>query len=148
MARKHQALLPQLNRDSNHRKALFRILLVDLIENGVLNTTVTKAKIIKRHFDKLASKAKEGTLASRRAVISKLGKPESANRLVDTIMPLMGDRTSGFTTIKKVSVRKGDATPMATLKLMVEVPARVAKVSAKKAESKATSTKKETKKAK
>lgn len=118
MAFKHQAKLPKLNRDANHRKALFRIQLCELIENGSLTTTVTKAKIAKRHFDKLVTKALEGTLASRRLVIAELGKAKVAHKLVDAIAPNFGDRKSGFTSIRKVAVRKGDAVAMATLKIL------------------------------
>lgn len=122
MAVKHQAKLPKLNRDSNHRKALFKIQLAELIENGSLTTTVTKAKIIKRLFDKLVTKAKENTLSSRRLVIAELGKAKVANKLVDTIAPALGDRTSGFTSIRKVDVRRGDSTAIATLKLLAVFP--------------------------
>jgi large subunit ribosomal protein L17 len=122
MGRRHQSKLPKLNRDSNSRKSLFREQLKSLIEHGKLTTTVTKAKIIKRLFDKLAAKATEGTLASRRNVSATLGSPKSANRLVDAIIPVMGGRKSGFTTIQKVSVQKGDATSIATLSLMAMPP--------------------------
>lgn len=138
MAVKHQSKLPKLNRDSNHRKSLFRNQLTDLIENGSLTTTLTKAKIIKRLFDKLVTTAKGGTLASRRRVISSLGSSKLANKLVDSITPVLGDRTSGYTTLKKVSIRKGDATTLATLKLVAtppveeEKPAKEKKVVAKK----------------
>lgn len=132
MSRRHQSKLPKLNRDSNSRKSLFRNQLKSLIEHGKLTTTVTKAKVIKRLFDKLAAKATQGTLASRRNVAATLASPKTANRLVDAIIPVMGGRKSGFTTIQKVSVRKGDATSMATLTLMamppvIEKPAKVKK---------------------
>ena len=135
MGRRHQSKLPKLNRDSNSRKSLFREQLKSLIEYGKLTTTVTKAKIIKRLFDKLAAKATEGTLASRRNVAATLGSPKSANRLVDAIIPVMGGRKSGFTTIQKVSVQKGDATSIATLSLMAMPPVveKVAKVKKVKA---------------
>lgn len=135
MGRRHQSKLPKLNRDSNSRKSLFREQLKSLIEYGKLTTTVTKAKIIKRLFDKLAAKATEGTLASRRNVSATLGSPKSANRLVDAIIPVMGGRKSGFTTIQKVSVQKGDATSIATLSLMAMPPVveKVAKVKKVKA---------------
>jgi len=122
MAVKHQSRLPKLNRDSNHRKALFRNQLKKLITYGFLTTTTTKAKIIKRLFDKLVTKAKQGTLSSRRSVIASLGNTTSANRLVDTIAPVLSDRLSGFTTIQKVDVRRGDSTSMATLKLVTAIP--------------------------
>jgi large subunit ribosomal protein L17 len=118
MGRRHQSKLPKLNRDSNSRKSLFKIQLRALIENGKITTTVTKAKVIKRLFDKLAAKASQGTLASRRNVAATLSSPKTANRLVDAIIPVMGGRKSGFTTIQKVSVRKGDATTLATLSLI------------------------------
>jgi len=132
MGRRHQSKLPKLNRDSNSRKSLFRVQLKSLIEYGKLTTTVSKAKVIKRLFDKLAAKATEGTLASRRNVASTLGSPKTANRLIDAIIPLMGTRKSGFTTLQKVFVQKGDATSIATLSLMA-MPPIVEKVVDKKA---------------
>jgi large subunit ribosomal protein L17 len=145
MGRRHQSKLPKLNRDSNSRKSLFRVQLRSLIEFGKLNTTVTKAKIIKRLFDKLAAKATEGTLASRRNVSATLGSPKAANKLIDAIIPVMGGRKSGFTTIQKVSVQKGDATSIATLSLMAMPPVIEKKVEAKKIKAAPV---KETKKAK
>lgn len=132
MGRRHQSKVSKLNRDSNSRKSLFRIQLRSLIEYGKLTTTVTKAKIIKRLFDKLASKATEGTLASRRNIASTLASPKTANRLIDAIIPVMGDRKSGFTTIQKVSVQKGDAVSMATLSLIAMPPILEKKEKAKK----------------
>ncbi len=122
MAVKHQSRLPKLNRDANNRKALFRNQLIELIKNGSLTTTVTKAKIIKRLFDKLVTKAKQGTLSSRRNVIATLGNPASGNRLVDAVAPALSERSSGYTTIQKTNVRRGDSTTMALLKLMAVVP--------------------------
>lgn len=122
MGRRHQSKLPKLNRDSNSRKSLFRVQLKSLIEYGKLTTTISKAKIIKRLFDKLAAKATEGTLSSRRNVASTLGSPKTANKLIDSIIPVMGTRKSGFTTLQKVSVQKGDATSLATLSLMAMPP--------------------------
>ena len=114
---------------------MFRVQLSSLIEFGKLTTTITKAKVIKRLFDKLAAKATEGTLSSRRNVASTLGSPKTANRLIDAIIPVMGGRKSGFTTMQKVSVRKGDATSLATLSLMA-MPPVMEKVAAKKVETK------------
>lgn len=145
MGRRHQSKVSKLNRDSNSRKSLFRIQLRSLIEYGKLTTTVTKAKIIKRLFDKLASKATEGTLASRRNVASTLASPKTANRLIDAIIPVMGGRKSGFTTIQKVSVQKGDAVSIATLSLIAMPPILEKKEKAKKEK---TTPVKETKKVK
>ena len=128
MGRRHQSKIPKLNRDSNSRKSLFRVQLKALIENGKITTTVTKAKILKRLFDKLAAKATEGTLSSRRNVAATLGSPKTANRLIDAIIPVMGGRKSGFTTIQKVSVQRGDAVSLATLTLIAQAPAAEKKI--------------------
>lgn len=148
MSRRHQSKLPKLNRDSNSRKSLFKVQLRSLIENGKLTTTVTKAKIIKRLFDKLAAKATEGTLTSRRNVAATLGSPKLANKLIDSIIPVMGGRKSGFTTIQKVSVQKGDATSMATLTLMAMPPVVEKKVENKTKETSKKEVKKVVKKEK
>ncbi|HCQ30808.1 TPA: 50S ribosomal protein L17 [Candidatus Collierbacteria bacterium] len=122
MGRRHHSIIAKLNRNTKERKSLFRIQLKQLIELGSLITTVTKAKIIKRLFDRLAAKASGGTLSSRRLVAAELGSPKSANRLVDLIIPAMGGRRSGFTTIQKVGVRRGDSTSTASISLIVPLP--------------------------
>jgi len=148
MGRRHQSKLPKLNRDSNSRKSLFRVQLRSLIEYGKLTTTVTKAKVIKRLFDKLAAKATEGTLASRRNVSATLGSPKTANRLIDSIIPVMGGRKSGFTTIQKVSVQRGDATSIATLSLIAMPPVVEKKAEVKETKTPVKDTKKTVKKEK
>lgn len=142
MGRRHHSIIAKLNRNTKQRKHLFKIQLNQLIELGSLTTTVTKAKVIKRLFDRLAAKATDNTLASRRSVAADLSSPKNANRLVDLIVPSMGGRRSGFTSIQKVGVRRGDSTSTASLTLVVPIPAAPEKsAKAKKAE-----VKKETKK--
>lgn len=128
MGRLHHSKLSKLNRNTKERKSLFKVQLRQLIELGKITTTVTKAKIIKRLFDKLAAKATEATLADRRNIATQLSSPKTANRLVDHIIPVMGGRRSGFTTIQKVGIRKGDSTPTASLSLVVPLPAEPVKV--------------------
>ncbi len=123
MGRRHHSIIAKLNRNTKQRKSLFRIQLRQLIELGSITTTVAKAKVIKRLFDKLAAKASNGTLASRRLVAADLGNPKIANRLVDLIIPTMGGRRSGFTSIQKVGIRKGDSTSTASLTLVAPLPA-------------------------
>ena len=132
MGRRHHSKLPKLNRNTAQRASLFKVQLKQLIENGVLTTTVTKAKVIKRLFDRLAAKAVDGTLADRRNIAANLSSPKSANKLFDLIVPSMGGRKSGFTSIQKAGVRKGDATATATLTLVVPIPAMPEVVKAEK----------------
>ncbi len=137
MSRKHRVRKIKLSRTYNQRKALIKGLVVSLIDTGKVTTTITKAKVLKSRFDKLAAKAQPGTLHARRQIYSAISNNKAANKLVDTIVPLMPNRRGGFTTIEKTTIRRGDAAVMATVKLSVPVP-EVKKVETKKEDKKKT----------
>jgi len=139
--------MQKFNRNYNQRKALFKSQLQSLITWGKLTTTQPKAKVIKRMFDKLVTQAFKGTVAARRLLAGKLSSQEHADRLVDVIAPLLSDRKSGFTTIQKTSVRRGDAVVLSTLKLVKDLPV-VEEVKEVKKEKAKPAVKKTTKKAK
>ena len=149
MSRRHNVKSIALSRNFNQRKALIKGLLNSLIEHGHLSTTLTRAKVTKKYFDKLAAKAQKNTVHTRRQIAAFLSHPQNANKLVDVIAPSMKGRTGGFTTIKKTAVRQGDASPTATLELCVPLPEPVKKEVKKKADKKTdkkTTSKKEAKK--
>lgn len=127
MSRRHNVRSIALSRNYNQRKALIKGLLNSLIEHGYINTTVTRAKVTKGYFDKLAAKAQKKDIHSRRQIAAFLSHPKNANKLMDLIAPSMTGRTGGFTTIKKTGIRRGDASPMATLELCVPLPEPVKK---------------------
>lgn len=114
--------MQNFNRNYNQRKALFKSKLQSLITWGKLTTTEAKAKVIKRQFDKLVTTASKGTVSARRLLAGRLSSQEHADRLVDVIAPLLSDRKSGFTTLQKTAVRRGDAVVMSTLKLVKDLP--------------------------
>src|SRR3989338_5008011 len=135
----------KLNRNRNQRKALMRTQLSALVNFGHLTTTLAKARMMKPLFDKLVTRAKIGTVASRRLLAKELASVASANRLVDVIAPLFPDRVSGYTSSTKNKIRRGDAVTMVTLKLMADLPAPVVKEEKKiKVENKKDAVKKET----
>ena len=117
----------KLNRNRNQRKALVRTQLNALVNLGHLTTTLAKAKMMKPLFDRLITRAKVGTVASRRLLARDLTSVASANRLVDVIAPLFPDRVSGYTSSTKNKIRRGDAVTMVTLKLMADLPVPVVK---------------------
>ena len=117
----------KLNRNRNQRKALVRTQLNALVNLGHLTATLAKAKMMKPLFDKLITRAKVGTVASRRLLARDLASVASANRLVDVIAPLFPDRVSGYTSSTKNKIRRGDAVTMVTLKLMADLPVPVVK---------------------
>lgn len=144
MSRKHRVRKIKLSRTYNQRKALIKGLVVSLIDSGKVTTTITKAKVLKSRFDKLAAKAQKGTVHARRQISASISNHQAANKLVDTIVPLMSKRRGGFTTIEKTTIRRGDAAVMATVKLSVPLP-EVIKEDKKEAKVVKKETKKKTK---
>lgn len=111
---RHRVFGRQLGRSGDKRKALFRNLIGELIIRGKIITTVAKAKAIKPLIDKLVTKAKKGTLAGRRKIFGQLPK-EAAVALVNTIVPQLKARTSGFSRIIRTAPRSGDNAQMVVL---------------------------------
>lgn len=115
---RHRVKKSHFNRDSKHRQAMTKNLVMQLIKHGQITTTNEKAKVIKQLADKLISKAKKGSVASRRQLHEFFGKRDVVNTLVDRVAPVMSDRQSGFTTTQKVGKRRGDNTEMIKLSLV------------------------------
>ena len=114
----------RLRRNSAQRKALLRDLVTDLILNGRIETTVAKAKELKRLADKMVTLGKKGDLAARRSA-AKLVRFEKAEegqfaiqKLFSEIAPKYQDRNGGYTRVLKTGNRRGDAAPMAIIELV------------------------------
>ena len=114
----------RLARSSAARKALLRDLITDLILNGSIKTTVTKANELKRLADKMVTLGKKNTLASRRQA-AKLVRPETdangvyaLNKLFDEIAPRFAERNGGYTRVIKLGVRRGDAAELAVIQFV------------------------------
>lgn len=114
----------KLSRKSSQRKALLRDLITDLILNGRIETTVSKAKELKRLADKMVTLGKTNTLASRRqaAELIRFEKDEEGNyaiqKLFNEIAPKYVDRNGGYTRVLKLGPRRGDATEMAIIEFI------------------------------
>ena len=110
-----------LRRSSSQRKALLRDLVTDLILNGSIETTVTKAKELKRLADKMVTLGKANTLAAKRQAASfiRFEKDEEGNyavqKLFNEIAPKFANRNGGYTRVIKTGFRRGDAAPMAII---------------------------------
>ena len=111
----------RLRRNSAQRKALLRDLVTDLILNGQIETTVVKAKELKRLADKMVTLGKDGALAARRqaAKLVRFEKDAEGNyaiqKLFNEIAPRFANRNGGYTRVIKTGVRRGDATQMAII---------------------------------
>jgi len=112
----------QFGRNSGHRKALLRNLTIALVEHERLETTVPRAKELRRVADRLISWGKDGSLHARRMAQSVLQQHGLVVKLFDDIATRIGDRQGGYTRIIKTRRRFGDGAPMAMIELVCANP--------------------------
>lgn len=123
----------KLGRPTAHRNAMLRGLVTYLLENGKVETTLTRAKEVRAMADKMITLGKENTLASRRAALAYITKEEVVAKLFTQIAPLYADVNGGYTAIYKLGPRRGDAAEMAIITLTKSVDEKVEEKSKKKA---------------
>lgn len=108
----------KLGRTTDHRKAMLRAMVTYLLENGKIETTVTRAKEVRAMAEKMITIGKAGDLHSKRQVLSYVTKEDVAKKLFDEIAPKYADRNGGYTKIVKIGPRRGDAAEMAIIELV------------------------------
>jgi large subunit ribosomal protein L17 len=124
---RHRVQGTAIGRDSQHRKALIRNLLASLFQHGAIETTELKAKVVKRMADKVITKGKPGTLNARRTLEGFFGQRQIVNHIMESVVPAVADRTSGFTRITRLGKRRGDDATMVKIELVSAPVARAAK---------------------
>ena len=115
---RHRKSGRQLNRNSSHRKAMFKNMTVSLIEHEVIKTTVPKAKELKRVAEPLITLAKTDSVANRRLAFARTGSKSAVGKLFSELGPRYQSRPGGYTRILKCGFRSGDAAPMAFIELV------------------------------
>ena len=110
---RHKHGYRKLNRTSSHRKALLKNLAISLIERGQIETTLPKAKELRRFVEKLVTKAKVNDSTAHRLVFAALSNKEATKKLMNEVAPKYEGRNGGYTRIFKTRIRRGDATQMA-----------------------------------
>lgn len=108
----------KLGRTSDQRKAMLRQLTTDLLENGKIKTTVTRAKEVQSVAEKMITLAKKNDLASYRQALAYVTKEDTAKKLFDQIGPKYADRNGGYTRVVRIGFRRGDAAEIAYLELV------------------------------
>jgi large subunit ribosomal protein L17 len=98
--------------------AMLRGLVTLLLENGQVETTLTRAKEVRSLAEKMITLGKKNTLASRRAAFAFITKRAVVSKLFDEIAPKYAERQGGYTQIFKIGPRRGDAAEMAIIKLI------------------------------
>ncbi len=108
----------QLNRNSSHRKAMFRNMAASLMRHEVIKTTLPKAKELRRVAEPLITMAKTDNVHKRRLAFSRLRDREVVTKLFNELGPRYKDRPGGYLRILKMGFRTGDKAPMALVELV------------------------------
>jgi large subunit ribosomal protein L17 len=105
----------KLNRTSAHRKALFRNLVLALVQHERIRTTDAKAKELRRYADRMVTLGKRGDVAARRLAFAFIQSRDAVRKLFTEIAPRFKERNGGYTRVVKFGVRRGDAAPLSII---------------------------------
>ena len=108
----------KLGRPTDSRMAMLRAMVTFLLENGRIETTVTRAKEVRPLVEKMITLGKANTLASRRQALAFITKEDVVKKLFDEIAPKYADRNGGYSRIIKTGPRRGDCAEMAIIELV------------------------------
>jgi large subunit ribosomal protein L17 len=108
----------QLNRNSSHRKAMFKNMAVSLLRHEIIRTTLPKAKELRRVVEPLITRGKTDSVANRRIIFARTRDNEITAKLFTEIGPRYQDRPGGYIRILKCGFRTGDRAPMAYVELV------------------------------
>jgi large subunit ribosomal protein L17 len=115
---RHKLSGRQFGRASGPRKAMYRIMVTDLLKHGQIKTTIAKAKEIRPLAEKMVTLGKNGTLHDRRQAAAFITDKAVVRTVFDDIAPRFKDRKGGYTRITRLGVRAGDAAEMAVIELL------------------------------
>ena len=109
----------KLGRTNKHRKSMLANLSRDVINNGRIETTETRAKEVRKFVDKLITYGKDGSLVSRRKALAFLhNDADTVKKIFDELAPRYANRNGGYTRILKLAERRGDDALMVILELV------------------------------
>ncbi len=115
---RHRHGLRKLNRTSSHRLAMLRNMTVSLLKHEVIQTTLPKAKELRRVVEPMITLGKRPTLANRRLAFDRLRDRNLVTKLFAELGPRYSKRNGGYLRILKHGFRKGDNAPMALVELL------------------------------
>lgn len=108
----------RLGGSAAHQRHILSNLAASLIDREEIQTTVTRAKVLRPYVEKIITRARRGDLHSRRLVLAKIQDTEVVTKLFDEIAPRYVDRPGGYTRITKLGPRRGDGAEMAKIELV------------------------------
>ncbi len=110
---RHRQSGRQLNRNSSHRRAMFRNMTASIIKHETIRTTLPKAKELRRYIEPLITMAKTDSVANRRRAFDRLRDKEAVGKLFTELGPHFKERPGGYVRVLRMGERSGDAAPMA-----------------------------------
>ncbi len=111
----------KLGRDNKHRRSMLANLTKELIMHEEIITTETRAKEVRKFFDRMITHGKEGTVEARRRMLAFLqNDKEVVNKVMQELVPRFKDRKGGYSRIVKIAERRGDNALTVQLKLVKE----------------------------
>jgi len=120
---RHRCNVKRFSRKAGARKALIRGLVTSLVEHERIRTTLPKAKELRRHVEKAVTIGQDGSVQSRRLLLSKYPNENTVQKLVGDLGPRFKERPGGYTRIRKLGPRPGDGAPMAFIEFVDFDPA-------------------------
>nr|WP_314533155.1 50S ribosomal protein L17 [uncultured Fusobacterium sp.] len=114
----HNKSYRKLGRRADHRKAMLKNMTISLVVAERIETTVTRAKELRKFAERMITFGKKNTLASRRNCFAFLRSEEAVAKIFNELAPKYAERNGGYTRIIKTSVRKGDSAEMAIIELV------------------------------
>ena len=108
----------KLGKTTDQRMAMLRQQVTDLLDNGRMETTITRAKEIKPLTEKMITLGKKGDLAAYRQALSFITREDVVHKLFKEIAPEYAERNGGYTRIIRTGVRRGDAAETAIIELV------------------------------
>ena len=108
----------KLGRPTDHRRAMLRAMVTYLLENGKIETTVTRAKEVRPLAEKMITLGKKGDLNAKRQAMAFITREDVAKKVFDEIAPKYAERNGGYTRITRLGARRGDAAEVAVIELV------------------------------
>ncbi|MBD1835939.1 50S ribosomal protein L17 [Trichocoleus sp. FACHB-90] len=115
---RHRRRVPKLGKPADQRRALLRSLATELIRQGRITTTQTRAKAVRSEVDKMITLAKDGSLSARRQAMGYIYDKQLVHALFEQAASRYGERNGGYTRILHTVRRRGDNAEMAIIELV------------------------------
>lgn len=107
-----------LDRKANGRQALMKSLLISLVIQGKMTTTLAKAKAVRPAVERLITHGKVDNVSNRRYLMQRLQNDQAVKKIITTWGPKYATRAGGYTRIMRLSQRVGDAAPQALIEFV------------------------------